>query len=86
MLIKLLSIAVCAISSFVVAVINADSQTTGPDLVDQTDIAIAVVNSMNPEGEHSWDLEFEGYNSQGSNKILLDGNPMTLASQYISGD
>ena len=56
-------LALTFVITFVATIVNADGQTA--ELLDQTGISVCGINSLPEDFELIWNLEFEGYKSQG---------------------
>ena len=54
--------------------------------IDETTIATCVMNQTHNDNEHIYDLEFEGYNSQGLGSVGTDKSRLSCAYQQISED
>ena len=54
--------------------------------IDETIIASCVMKQMPNDNEHIYDLEFEGYNSQGLGSVVTDKSRLSCAYQQINED
>ena len=78
--------AVRAFAAFSFATTLSNAQQPVKKLVDETAIGTCVVNNVNNfKPIHEWDLEFEGYSSQGEHQMPSSGRDVYCGHQKADG-